>query len=160
MYTSNGSTIGAYETIDTIDCTDKTVTVEADVKFAPTGTAGNSQFVISGSAPKFLSNNINYGIDSSGHILAFEYNNGSTLLVNGNSVSTSFIGSWMHIKAEIDFAAEILTVTLSNDSGTTAEFTDIAFYSSGVDDIGSYYVRAAKTTGTVAVDNMSVLCGE
>ncbi|MCC8168894.1 MAG: glycosyl hydrolase 115 family protein [Oscillospiraceae bacterium] len=160
LYTSSGSTIGAYESINAIDCTDKTATVEADVKFAPSGTAGNSQFVISGSTLTFLSSNIDYGIDSSGHILALEYNTGSTLLVNGNSVTTDFIGSWIHIKAVIDFSTETMDVTLTNDSGTNAELTNIAFYSSGVTNIGSYYVRAAKTTGTVAADNISVLCEE
>ena len=61
--------------------------VNADIKFAPKGTAGNSQFSIGDTSPKFDSNNVNYGFVNKskkydGHIIAVEYNSGSALLVN------------------------------------------------------------------------------
>ena len=34
-YASTGSTVGVWQKLDTIDCTNKTVTVNADIKFAP-----------------------------------------------------------------------------------------------------------------------------
>ena len=163
-YASTGSTVGVWQKLDTIDCTNKTVTVNADIKFAPKGTAGNSQFSIGDTSPKFDSNNVNYGFVNKskkydGHIIAVEYNSGSTLLVNGQTVSSDFVGSWIHLNAEINFAAKKINVTLKNDSDLTAELNDLDFYSSNdITEIGSIYLRAAKSNGTVGLDNLTMVC--
>jgi hypothetical protein len=161
-FTSNGSTIGAYTTFDEIDCTNKNVKIEFDLKFAPTGTAGNSQFSIGNTSPSFDGSNINYGITGSsgnaaGHIIGLAYNSGSKFLVNGQEASLNFINKWMHVEADADFASKTVTIRLSNDSGDSAVFEDADFYSSSVaNNIGSMYVRAAKTSGTVSVDNLFI----
>ena len=163
-YASTGSTVGVWQKLDTIDCTNKTVTVNADIKFAPKGTAGNSQFSIGDTSPKFDSNNVNYGFVNKskkydGHIIAVEYNSGSTLLVNGQTVSSDFVSSWMHLNAEINFATKKINVTLKNDSDITAELNDLDFYSSNdITEIGSFYLRAAKSNGTVGLDNLTMVC--
>ena len=163
-YASTGSTVGVWQKLDTIDCTNKTVTVNADIKFAPKGTAGNSQFSIGDTSPKFDSNNVNYGFVNkskkyNGHIIAVEYNSGSTLLVNGQTVSSDFVGSWIHLNAEINFAAKKINVTLKNDNDITAELSDLDFYSSNdITEIGSFYLRAAKSNGTVGLDNLTMVC--
>ena len=163
-YASTGSTVGVWQKIDTIDCTNKTVTVNADIKFAPKGTAGNSQFSIGDTSPKFDSNNVNYGFVNKskkydGHIIAVEYNSGSTLLVNGQTVSSDFVGSWIHLNAEINFAAKKINVTLKNDNDITAELSDLDFYSSNdITEIGSFYLRVAKSNGTVGLDNLTMVC--
>ena len=163
-YASTGSTVGVWQKLDTIDCTNKTVTVNADIKFAPKGTAGNSQFSIGDTSPKFDSNNVNYGFVNKskkydGHIIAFEYNSGSTLLVNGQTVSSDFVGSWIHLNAEINFATKKINVTLKNDNDITAELNDLDFYSSNdITEIGSFYLRAAKSNGTVGLDNLTMVC--
>lgn len=159
-YASNGNTIGAYTAIDAIDCAGKTVRIEADLKFAPTGTAGNSQFTIGSSTPSFSSNKVDWGIidGSDGHIIAFEYNKGSEFKVNKTAVSSRFIDSWLHMTADVDFAAKKVNILLTNDSGETAELKDLSFFSgNNITEIGSIYVRAAKSNGTVGVDNLSVL---
>ena len=162
-YASTGSTVGVWQKLDTIYCTNKTVTVNADIKFAPKGTAGNSQFSIGDTSPKFDSNNVNYGFVNKskkydGHIIAVEYNSGSTLLVNGQTVSSDFVGSWIHLNAEINFAAKKINVTLKNDNDITAELNDLAFYSSNdITEIGSFYLRAAKSNGTVGLDNLTMV---
>ena len=163
-YASTGSTVGVWQKLDTIDCTNKTVTVNADIKFAPKGTAGNSQFSIGDTSPKFDSNNVNYGFVNKskkydGHIIAVEYNSGSTLLVNGQTVSNDFVGSWIHLNAEINFATKKINVTLKNDNDITAELNDLDFYSSNdITEIGSFYFRAAKSNGTVGLDNLTMVC--
>ncbi len=163
-YASTGSTVGVWQKLDTIDCTNKTVTVNADIKFAPKGTAGNSQFSISDTSPKFDSNNVNYGFVNKskkydGHIIAVEYNSGSALLVNGQTVSSDFVGSWIHLNAEINFATKKINVTLKNDNDITAELSDLDFYSSNdITEIGSFYLRAAKSNGTVGLDNLTMVC--
>ena len=163
-YASTGSTVGVWQKLDTIDCTNKTVTVNADIKFAPKGTAGNSQFSIGDTSPKFDSNNVNYGFVNKskkydGHIIAVEYNSGSTLLVNGQTVSSDFVGSWIHLNAEINFATKKINVTLKNDNDITAELSDLDFYSSNdITEIGSFYFRAAKSNGTVGLDNLTMVC--
>ena len=163
-YASTGSTVGVWQKLDTIDCTNKTVTVNADIKFAPKGTAGNSQFSIGDTSPKFDSNNVNYGFVNKskkydGHIIAVEYNSGSTLLVNGQTVSSDFVGSWIHLNAEINFAAKKINVTLKNDNDITAELSDLDFYSSNdITEIGSFYLRAAKSNGTIGLDNLTMVC--
>ena len=163
-YASTGSTVGVWQKLDTIDCTNKTVTINADIKFAPKGTAGNSQFSIGDTSPKFDSNNVNYGFVNKskkydGHIIAFEYNSGSTLLVNGQTVSSDFVGSWIHLNAEINFATKKINVTLKNDNDITAELNDLDFYSSNdITEIGSFYLRAAKSNGTVGLDNLTMVC--
>ncbi|MDO5398839.1 MAG: glycosyl hydrolase 115 family protein [bacterium] len=159
-YASNGNTIGAYTAIDSIDCAGKTVRIETDLKFAPKGTAGNSQFTIGSSSPAFSGGKIDWGIieGSEGHIVVFEYNTGSTLKINGTAVSSNFIDSWMHMTADVDFAAKKVNIVLTNDSGETAELDNLRFFSSNdITEIGSIYVRAAKSNGTVGVDNLSVL---
>ncbi len=162
-YASTGSTVGVWQKLDTMDCTNKTVTVNADIKFAPKGTAGNSQFSIGDTSPKFDSNNVNYGFVNKskkydGHIIAVEYNGGSTLLVNGQTVSSDFVGSWIHLNAEINFATKKINVTLKNDNDITAELNDLDFYSSNdITEIGSFYLRAAKSNGTVGLDNLTMV---
>ena len=87
-----------------------------------------------------------------GHIIAVEYNSGSTLLVNGQTVSSDFVGSWIHLNAEINFAAKKINVTLKNDNDITAELSDLDFYSSNdITKIGSFY-------GTVGLDNLTMVC--
>ena len=163
-YASTGSTVGVWQKLDTMDCTNKTVTVNADIKFAPKGTAGNSQFSIGDTSPKFDSNNVNYGFVNKskkydGHIIVVEYNSGSTLLVNGQTVSSDFVGSWIHLNAEINFATKKINVTLKNDNDITAELNDLDFYSSNdITEIGSIYLRAAKSNGTVGIDNLTMVC--
>ncbi len=161
-FASSGSTIGSYTTFDEIDCTNKKVQIKADIRFSPKGTAGNSQFTIGNAAPSFDGNNINYGItgtsgNAAGHIIGFEYNAGSAFLVNGRAIDASLITKWIHVDATADFAAKTVTVKLTTDDGDSAEFTDINFYSSNVaNNIGSMYVRAAKTNGKVDVDNLEI----
>ena len=160
-YTSNGKTHGAYEKIDEIDCTNAKIGIEVDLKFAPTGTAGNSQFTIGDASPKFDSN-VDYGFStkdpvSDGHIIAFEYNAGKTFLVNRTELSTDFIGDWLHMNATVDFVLKSIDITLSNNSGKTTEIKGLDFYSSNdINSIGSYYVRAAKSNGTVSIDNLTI----
>lgn len=163
-YASTGSTVGVWQKFDTVDCTNKTVTINADIRFSPKGTAGNSQFSIGNSVPKFSSNNVNYGFvngstRSDGHILALEFNTGSTLLVNGQTVSNDFIGSWMHINAKINFSTKKINVILTNDNDVNIELNDLDFYSSNeITEIGSMYLRVAKTNGTVGLDNLTMVC--
>lgn len=160
LYTSNGNTIGAYCDVPVIDLTGKTALLEADIKFAPAGTAGNSQFAVGAEGGKLTfdgGTNIDWGAGDNGFALLIAYNGGKTLEVNGSSVPTSFIGSWMHIKAELDFAAQTLNIIITNDSGERAEFSDMEFHSvSAVNEIGAIYLRAAKTNGTVGVDNVTI----
>ncbi len=161
-FASSGSTIGAYTTFDEIDCTNKKVSIKADLKFTPKGTAGNSQFTIGNSAPSFDGNNINYGVtgksgNAAGHIIGFEYNSGTTFLVNGRELNSSLITKWIHVDATADFAAKTVTIKLTTDDGDSAVFEDINFYSSSVaNNIGSMYVRAAKANGVVDVDNIEI----
>ena len=161
-FASSGSTIGAYTTFDEIDCTNKKVSIKADIRFSPKGTVGNSQFTIGNAAPSFDGNNINYGItgksgNAAGHIIGFEYNTGTTFLVNGRTLDTSLITKWIHVDATADFAAKTVTIKLTTDDGDSAEFTDINFYSSSAaNNIGSMYVRAAKANGKVDVDNLEI----
>ncbi|MGN0107919.1 MAG: carboxypeptidase-like regulatory domain-containing protein, partial [Hominilimicola sp.] len=162
-FASNGNTIGTYTAIDTISGEGKVFKVSADLKFAPTGTAGNSQFALSSSSPSFDGNNVNYGITGSsgnaaGHIIGIEYNKGAELLVNGTSVDAAFAGNWMHMEATVDFTTKKISVTLTNDSGKNAAVTDADFYSgeNSGDNIGTFYLRAAKTNGTVGVDNLTI----
>lgn len=161
-YTAGTSTIGAWTAIDPGKRIGSTVTVKADLKFtSPSGTAGNSQFTISSNDPKFDSNNINYGIkaESDGHILAFEYNGGKTLKVNGTEITTGFIGDWMHVTAEINFVTKTINLTLTSDKANveTLTFDSMSFFSSNtITDIGSIYLRAAKSNATVSLDNFGV----
>lgn len=159
-YVSNGNTHGAYELFNApINCQGKEVTINADLKFAPAGTAGNSQFTIGSETPTFSSNQIDWGYisGSNGHIIAFEYKKGKTFTVNNQSISTDFIGNWMHMTANINFNTNKINITLSNDSGNTVTLNDLDFYSSdAITTIGSYYIRAAKPNGTVCVDNLTI----
>lgn len=158
-YTSNGSTIGAYTVINPINCEEQSVRIEADLKFAPAGTAGNSQFTIGSSTPKFSSDKVDWGIveASEGHIIAFEYNAGSTFKVNGTAVSGDLINSWMHMTADVNFASRKINITLTNDNGVNEGLTDLDFYSNNdITEIGSIYMRAAKSNGTVGVDNLTI----
>lgn len=159
-YASTGATAGAWTTFDEIDCTGKKVKIEADIKFAPTGTAGNSQFSIGNTLPSFDGGNISYGITGSGgnaagHVIGLEYKEGKTFLVNGQNVDTGFIGDWMHIDAEADFVSKKVTIKITNAAGKSAEIKNVSFYSSCANNIGSMYVRAAKPNGTVEVDNVA-----
>ena len=139
--------------------------ITADVKFTPAteaqsnGKIGNSQFAISNVLPSFSGTNITYGINSScsGHIIVFEYNSGETLAVNGNELSTDFIGDWMHLEADVNFSDKSASITVTNDSGLKAEFEDAEIYSSSFDgNIGSYYMRGAGAYGMVSADNITV----
>ena len=94
-----------------------------------------------------------------GHIIAVEYNAGSALLVNGQTVASDFVGSWMHLSAEINFATKKINVTLTNDNDLTVKLNDLDFYSSNdIMEIGSFYLRAAKSNGTVGLDNLTMVC--
>ena len=67
------------------------------------------------------------------------------MLVNGQTVSSDFVGSWIHLNAEINFATKKINVTLKIDSDITAELNDLDFYSSNdITENGSFYLRAAK----------------
>ena len=164
LYTSNGNTIGAWTPLaeTTIDVADKKMIFEADVKFAPSGTAGNSQFAIGSSSPSFVSNNINYGINTSGNIFYIAYNEGKTLVVNNNAqysfTPADYIGSWCHVTADINFAKKTFNITLTNnnDNSKTQTFSGIPFSDRTVNELNSMYLRAAKTTGTVGVDNIDI----
>lgn len=161
-YISNGKTHGAYEKIPEIDCTDAKIEIDADLRFAPTGTAGNSQFSICDSTPEFDSGNIDYGYSTSdpvsdGHIIAFEYNEGKTFKVNQTEISDVFIGDWFHMKAIVDFSIKKADIILTDKNGNTEEINDADFYSdNNISSIGAYYVRAAKPNGTVSVDNLTI----
>ena len=52
------------------------------------------------------------------------------MFVNGQTVSSDFVGSWIHLNAEINFATKKINVTLKNDNDITAELSDLDFYSS------------------------------
>lgn len=167
-FSSNGGTIGAYTSFEPIEGSGKVYNISADVKFAPTGTAGNSQFAISGSEPSFDSNNVDWGIINkttgrkAGHILAFEYNTGSELLFNGEALPGTFANTWLHMDAVVDFSSNTITAVIKNEVGETKEITS-TFYSaeSGApENIGSVYLRAAKTNGTVSVDNIAISAAE
>ena len=81
------------------------------------------------------------------------------MLVNGQIVSSDFVGSWIHLNAEINFATKKINVTLKNDNDITAELNDLDFYSSNdITEIGSFYFRAAKSNGTVGIDNLTMVC--
>lgn len=161
-FMSNGGTIGAYTTINKIDGTDKKFKISADLKFAPTGTAGNSQFAIGSDIIAFDGGNVNWGITGSsgnaaGHIIGIAYNTGSTLLVNGTNVDSAFVGSWMHMDASVDFTTRKVSITLTNADGKT-ETVESDFYSgeNAGDNISNIYLRAAKSNGTVGVDNIMI----
>ena len=63
-----------------------------------------------------------------------------------------------HLNAEINFATKKINVTLKNDSDITAELNDLDFYSSNdITEIGSFYLRAAKSNGTVGLDNLTMV---
>ena len=50
-------------------------------------------------------------------------------------------------------------MTLKNDNDITAELSDLDFYSSNdITEIGSFYFRAAKSNGTVGLDNLTMVC--
>lgn len=162
-YVSTGKTLGAWKKINPLNCENKIVELNADIRFSPAGTAGNSQFAIGSSAPLFDQSNVNYGVINgstiaNGHILALEYNSGSKLLINGNELSTDFVGAWMHINAVINFADKTMTLKVTNDKELSAEFENVSFYSSDdIKEIGSMYLRAAKSNGAVSVDNLTMV---
>lgn len=167
-FSSNGGTIGAYTDIAPIEGGGKAYTISADVKFSPTGTAGNSQLAISGSSPSFDSNNVDWGVINkstgrkAGHILVFEYNAGAELLFNGENLPGTFANTWLHIEAVVDFSSGTVTAVIENEAGESREIST-PFYSSETgapEDIGSIYMRAAKTNGTVSLDNISILTAE
>lgn len=167
-FSSNGGTIGAYANIAPIEGSGKAYTISADVKFSPTGTAGNSQFAISGSSPSFDSNNVDWGVINkntgrkAGHILVFEYNAGAELLFNGENLPGTFANTWLHIEAVVDFASGTVTAVIENEAGESREIST-PFYSSEAgapEDIGSIYMRAAKTNGAVSIDNITILTAE
>ena len=166
-YVSNGSTIGAWTPLaeTALEVAGKTVAFEADIKFAPSGTAGNSQFAIGSSTSSFESGNINYGISAAGNIFYLAYNTGTTLVVNNNSqysfTPSDYIGSWCHVEADINFAKKTFSITLTNnsDSTKTQTLSGIPFNDRTVNELGSMYLRAAKSTGTVSVDNIEIFSG-
>ncbi|MBR0088682.1 MAG: hypothetical protein IJP94_02445, partial [Clostridia bacterium] len=159
-HTTLQTTTGGYMTFDEVNTTNKKAHITADVKFTePTGSSkGNSQFAISNTNPSFSSNNITYGIksDSSGHVIVFEYNGGSTFYVNGEAANMDFIGDWIHIEADADFGQKTIKITLTNEAGLSAEFDTSFFSSSLAGNVGSFYVRSAGSSGSVSVDNLSL----
>lgn len=156
-FASSGATCGAWTALEEIDCTGKNVKIEFDIKFAPTGTTGNSQFSIGNTSPSFSNNNITWGIsgDTPGHIIGFEYTKGTSLSVNDNTVDVGFVGKWMHVEADANFAAKTISIKLSNEEGKTAEIKNTKFLSSCLNTIGSMYLRAPAPNGTVALDNLA-----
>lgn len=168
QYTVASSTHGAWHSFDTIPGDNQTYNVSFKVKFAPVGTAGNSQFALSSSDPSFYNNNINYGViheadaidtRTAGHILVFEYNTGSSFQINGQSIDTDFVADWLDVYAGVDFQTRKInaTITSVDDPIKTVEFNDLDFYSiSGNDNFGSLYMRGARTNGTVSLDNLII----
>ncbi|MBQ2662995.1 MAG: carboxypeptidase regulatory-like domain-containing protein, partial [Clostridia bacterium] len=111
------------------------------------------------SGSNFSSSNVDWGVinTSAGHIILFEYNGGKTLTVNGQSLSTDFIGKWAHMEALVNFKTHTMDITLTADGVTTATLTDVPFYSTSyTDTIGGLYLRAAKSNGTTCIDNFGV----
>ena len=164
-HATESSTTGGYMTFNEIDTTAKTVSISADVKFTkPTGaqsngSIGNSQFAISNTTPAFSGNNITWGVIDTceGHIIVFEYNGGKTLTVNGKTLSTDFIGDWMHLEADVNFSTKSAGITVTNSKGLSASFDDAKIYSSTfAGNIGSLYMRSAGANGTVSADNIAV----
>ena len=163
-HATESSTTGGYMTFKEIDTTAKTVNISADVKFTkPTaqsnGSIGNSQFAISNTTPAFSGNNITWGVINTceGHIIVFEYNGGKTLTVNGKTLSTDFIGDWMHLEADVNFSTKSARITVTNSKGLSASFDDAKIYSSTfAGNIGSLYMRSAGANGTVSADNIAV----
>lgn len=159
-YSSNGKTIGGYTTFDAVAGTGK-YKISADLKFAPAGTAGNSQFTLGGSAPMFDGGNINYGVINndrstkhSGHIIAFEYNAGTAFKLNDQDISMNFVGEWFHMDAVIDFDTNTVKIVVTNENGEKAD-VETTFFSDATD-LATYYMRAAKSNGTVSLDNLKI----
>ncbi len=158
---STGKSQGAYTLLPEIACAGKTVKIACDLKIGPASISGESQFSIGDTAPAFSSGNIDYGVkDSAGHIISLLHNK-TTLTLNGQSISTGCLGSWVHMEADVDFASKKVTVKLTNDSGYAAEVKDVGFYSTTVgstvgDSIGSLYLRAGSSDGSVSVDNLAI----
>lgn len=154
------STTGGYMTFNEIDTTGKTVHISADVKFTePTGSKkGNSQITICNTKPGFSGNNITWGIieSSAGHLVALEYNGGSTFKVNGMTADTAFIGDWIHMEADVDFGSKATSVTLSNASGKTATYESTTFSKTFDMNIGAFYMRSAGATATTSIDNIAI----
>lgn len=162
---------GGYVLFDEIDGSNMCFEIEADIKISPADTAGNAQFAIGSSTPTFQNNSPDDGIvkgnesdpaeRNSGYILAIEYVTGSTLFVNGESISTDFIGEWMHIKATADFTTKLVKITISDKNGNSETVT-ADFYSSLGDNesIGSIYMRGARNNGIVAADNLVIKSSE
>lgn len=155
---TGGSSVGAYTNIPEINCDGKTVRVEADIKFAPSSITGDSQFSIDNSSPTFSGSNVNWGVENStGHIISFIQTSKGNFSVNGNSIGMSFVDDWMHMTADIDFAAQTVTIRLTNKSGGDVTIEDSDFYSSSVEsNIGSIYMRGASGGGNVSLDNLAI----
>lgn len=63
----------------------------------------------------------------------------------------------MHMTADVNFASRKINITLTNDNGVNEGLTDLDFYSNNdITEIGSIYMRAAKSNGTVGVDNLTI----
>ncbi len=154
------TTTAGYMTFDEIDTTGKTVHISADVKFTePSGSKkGNSQITICNTSPTFSSNNITWGIieSSAGHLVALEYNGGTTFKVNGVTADTAFIGDWVHMEADVDFGSKATSVTLSNASGKTATYESTTFSKTFDMNIGAFYLRSAGATASTSIDNIAI----
>lgn len=156
----SGSSVGSYTNINEIDCEGKTVKIEADLKFVPLNISGASQFSIGNTDPAFSGTKISYGFEgAAGHIIGFMHNGSKkTFTVNGIDIGTDFIGEWMHIEADADFAAEKVTIRLTTESGLSKVIEDADFCSSSVDPyIGSIYMRGGSGGGSVSADNIKIM---
>ncbi|MCH5213119.1 MAG: SGNH/GDSL hydrolase family protein [Oscillospiraceae bacterium] len=163
-HSTTKSSNGSHMKLDKeINAENKTVKISADVKFTETEVSGGGlgEFTISNTNPKFSSNKIEYGVDSScaGHILYLGYNaKNRTFDINGENVDLGFIGDWMHIEADADFGQKKVSVKLTNTAGKSWEGTKTFFSGEfNVDNnIGSVYMRSPSVNGTVSVDNITV----
>lgn len=158
-HTTGTGTTGGYITFGPVDASGQKAKITVDVMFTrPTLATGDSQFTIGNATPSFSGNNITWGVieGSAGHIVVLGFNKNKDFLVNGQTANTDFIGKWIHLDAEADFANKTVKITLTNDEGLSQSF-DTRFFSSTVDStIGSFYMRSAAGSGTVSVDNLTV----
>lgn len=157
---TGSSTTGGYMTFDEVDTTGKTAHISADIKFTqPSGSKkGNSQITICNTSPTFSGNNITWGIieSSAGHIIALEYNGGTTFKVNNVAADTAFIGDWVHMEADVDFGSKATSVTLTNKAGKTATYESTIFSKTFDMNLGAFYMRSAGETASTSIDNLTI----
>lgn len=159
-HSTTTSSNGGYTKFDAVNTTEKTAEIKADVMFTQMEKKyGLGQLSIGNTDVTFNQNKIQYGINdtSTGHILVIQYSEGSTFKINNTDISdVCTADKWLSIKADADFSAKTVTVTVTNEDGKTKTFED-KFYSSSVEsNLGSVYLRSPGTNGSVSVDNITV----